>query len=175
VNDLETLLQALQPCLQLPCHYQSFSHPVMLSRNVHVFTKIPMQRKETHGESHRDKNIDRDKESTKSTIALQYYNTIQKSNFARIATIKMMQKNQFVSKRSTSHISFSAPTSSCCYCRYCCTEGPCHSHPNATPPTISFKNSSTFLKKLFPIYAKKRQKEKLASSQSFFQRRETKT
>ncbi len=26
VNDLETLLQALHPCLQLLCHYQSFSH-----------------------------------------------------------------------------------------------------------------------------------------------------
>jgi hypothetical protein len=58
-----------------------------------------MQREETHGESHRDRNKDRNKESTKSNVALQYYNSIQKNNFARTATIKMMMQKPNLCKK----------------------------------------------------------------------------
>jgi hypothetical protein len=35
--------------------------------------------------------------STKSTVALQYYNSIQNSNFARTATIRMMMQKTSLS------------------------------------------------------------------------------
>jgi hypothetical protein len=62
-----------------------------------------MQREETHGESHGDRN--RDKKSTKSTVALQYYNSIQKSNFARTATIRMMMQKTSLSQREVPLVS----------------------------------------------------------------------
>jgi hypothetical protein len=50
---------------------------------------------------------------------------------------------------------------------------PCSISPNNSRHTL--RSSSSHLKKFFPISAKKRQKEKLVSNQSFPQRRETKT
>jgi hypothetical protein len=64
-----------------------------------------MQRKETHRESYRDKNIDRNRQSTKSIVALQYYNSIQKRNFARTVTIKMMMQKTSSSQREVPLVS----------------------------------------------------------------------
>jgi hypothetical protein len=43
--------------------------------------------------------------STKSTVALQYYNSIQKSNFARTATIRMMMQKTSLSQREVPLVS----------------------------------------------------------------------